>query len=1072
MSNFETSQKDYQEYAKLASSAESLIYSDPRSSLTVFGTFGEQLTKEIMHLDDLGDWELNQKQRIEKMAYSKNEYPPTVLNALNLIRLRRNKATHDDHFIATKKIALEIDQSAYLVWKWFLEVYSLDKVADYVEPQDQKALIKTQEDKIKALEEKIKQLQQNRVQEVIISPEERERRRQINVQFAKKHELTEAETRQLIDQQLRDAGWEVDSQKLNNWTQKTEPQKGHNMAIAEWVLPNGQRADYALFKGLEFYGIVEAKKWDQDIVGQMAQPKEYSKEVPFRSDYRLVSNEMGDYKVPFIYTANGRPYLKQYQEKSGIWFWDARNHKESAYALEEFHKPEDLSLKLSAKNKEEANQDLVDDQDFPDFAHREYQIAAIQAMENAIKDGKKRILLAMATGTGKTRTAIALMYRLLKHKRARRILYLVDRNSLGKQTANAIKDNKIGTMSISSIYGLKELSDKAPEISTKIQIATVQGMIKRLFFSEDSDDKPSVGQYDFIIVDEAHRGYAEDKELSDKEYQFYSQEDYVSQYRRVVDYFDATAIGMTATPALQTIDIFGKPVYSYSYQQAVLDGWLVDHYAPVIIQTQLSQEGIHFKKGAEVSLFDQDEKTINKEKLPDNMNFDVKDFNKRVITRSFNEVVCDELAQRYLDPNDPNLGKTLIFAATDEHADMVVDLLKKAFKKVSNPVDDDAIEKITGSIRHPNQEIKNFKNETNPNIAVTVDLLTTGIDVPQITSIVFLRRVQSRILYEQMLGRATRLCPEINKSKFTIYDAVGIYEAMNKVTNMKPVVKNPGHNVHYFLNHKDDFFETNEDSAQYQVDMAGAVERKIKRLDDTKRDEFQHLAEINSVDQWARELSKLDKSQFLKQWPKFEQLDHIKPVKPKQIISDAVDKVINVSRGYGHGNQKPADYIENFNKFVNENVNTIPALQVVATRPKDLTFDELKNIKLKLEQNGFKENDLQSAWKNVNHVQTTADIISFIRQAAAGSELVDHDVRIHNAMQKVYGLADWTIPQKKWLKRIENQLISSTVLGPNAEKAFDDNYFFKRHGGYKQIKKIFPENADQIIYVLNENLYV
>ena len=116
----------------MASSAESLIYSDPRSSLTVFGTFGEQLTKEIMHLDDLGDWELNQKQRIEKMAYSKNEYPPTVLNALNLIRLRRNKSAHDDHFIATKKIALEIDQSAYLVWKWFLEVYSLDEVADYV----------------------------------------------------------------------------------------------------------------------------------------------------------------------------------------------------------------------------------------------------------------------------------------------------------------------------------------------------------------------------------------------------------------------------------------------------------------------------------------------------------------------------------------------------------------------------------------------------------------------------------------------------------------------------------------------------------------------------------------------------------------------------------------------------------------------------------------------------------------------------------------------------------------------------------------------------------------------------
>ena len=422
-----------------------------------------------------------------------------------------------------------------------------------------------------------------------------------------------------------------------------------------------------------------------------------------------------------------------------------------------------MALKLTAKNEIEADNDLVDDHDYPKFADRPYQIDAINAMETAIKNGKKRILLAMATGIGKTRTAISLMYRLLKHKCARRILYLVDRNSLGRQTANAIKDNKIGTMSISSIYGLKELSDKVPDASTKIQIATVQGMIKRLFFSDDNSEKPSVGQYDFIIVDEAHRGYAEDKELSDNEYQFYNQEEYVSQYRRVVDYFDATAIGMTATPALQTTEIFGDPVYTYSYQQAVLDGYLVDHDAPVIIKTKLAKEGIHFKKGTEVDIFDQDEKTINKEKLPDNMNFDVKDFNHRVITRNFNKVVCDELVKKYLDPTDPYLGKTLIFAATDAHADMVVDLLKQAFKEQGRPVDDDAIEKITGSIRHPNQEIKNFKNEENPNIVVTVDLLTTGIDVPRITNIVFLIRVQSRILYEQMLGREPRLFPEIHK---------------------------------------------------------------------------------------------------------------------------------------------------------------------------------------------------------------------------------------------------------------------------------------------------------------------
>lgn len=1068
MSNFQTTEEEYRQYAKLATSAESLIYSDPKSSVAVFGNFAEQLTREIMHLEGFGDWNLKQIDRINELKY-RGDYPPIVTKYLDDIRCIRNLADHDHQFIVSKKQALEVDKKAYIIWNYFLEVYSQDEVKEYKTPIDQANIFQLQQEQIEQLKKELEEARKAQ-KPVEVSKELQAKRHKISVQFAKKHQLTEAETRQLIDRQLQQAGWEADSENLNNWKYKTAPQKGHNMAIAEWVLPNGQRADYALFKGLEFYGIVEAKKWDQDIAGQMAQPKEYSREVPFRSDYLLVDNDMGEYKVPFIYTANGRPYLKQYKEKSGIWFWDARNPKESAYALEEFHHPEDLALKLTSQNPELADKDLVDDQDFPKFADRDYQVEAIKSIEEAIKDGKKRVLLAMATGTGKTRTAIALMYRLLKHKRARRILYLVDRNSLGQQTADAIKDNKIGNLSIASIYGVKELKDKLPDASTKIQIATVQGMIKRLFYNDDKEEKPSVGQYDFIIVDEAHRGYAEDKELSEKEYHFYDQNDYVSQYRRVVDYFDATAIGMTATPALQTTDIFGKPVYSYSYQQAVLDNYLVDHDAPTIIKTKLSQEGIHFKKGAEIDLFDQSSESIKSEKLPDNMNFEVKDFNKRVITESFNRVVCDYLAQNCLNPNDPELGKTLIFAATDSHADMVVRLLKESFKNAGNPVDDDAIEKITGSIRHPNNEIKLFKNEKNPNIAVTVDLLTTGVDVPEITNLVFLRRVQSRILYEQMLGRATRLCPEIHKSVFNIYDAVGIYDAMNKVTNMKPVVKNVSHDVHYFIDQKHQF-EVNDNFKQYQIDMTAAIDRKIKRMNDSKRKEFERLTEINSIDQWARDLPRLNNQEFLKEWKNFEQLDRLSTGSQKQYISNEPDEYLGIERGYGQGNSNPEDYIESFNKFIKENVNEIPALQIVATRPKDLTYDELKKIKLELEKKGFKENDLQTAWKNANQVQTTADIISFIRQAAVGSELVDHNVRIHNAMQKVYGMADWNMVQKSWLKKIENQLLSSTVLGPNAETAFSSNYF-KRQGGYKQMRKIFSDNADKIIYVLNENLYV
>lgn len=143
MSNFNTSDKNYHEYAKLASSAESLIFSDPRSSLTVFGTFGEQLTREIMHLDGLGDWELNQKARIDKMRYSGNGYPDAVLLALDEIRRKRNGATHDNQFIATKGEALKIDQKAYLVWKWFLESFSLNDVPEYVTPVDQRNILKS-----------------------------------------------------------------------------------------------------------------------------------------------------------------------------------------------------------------------------------------------------------------------------------------------------------------------------------------------------------------------------------------------------------------------------------------------------------------------------------------------------------------------------------------------------------------------------------------------------------------------------------------------------------------------------------------------------------------------------------------------------------------------------------------------------------------------------------------------------------------------------------------------------------------------------------------------------------------
>ncbi len=290
-----------------------------------------------------------------------------------------------------------------------------------------------------------------------------------------------------------------------------------------------------------------------------------------------------------------------------------------------------------------------------------------------------------------------------------------------------------------------------------------------------------------MLVDECHRGYLLDREMSDAELGFRNQDDYVSKYRRVLEHFDAVKVGLTATPALHTVQIFGDPVYTYSYREAVIDGWLIDHEPPYRITTRLSDGGITFNAGEEIEIFDTKTGAVDLTHTPDELHYDVEEFNRKVITVPFNEVVCRELAN-HIDPGLP--GKTLIFA-TDDRGDIVVNQLKKAYVAAGIPIDDGAIKKLTGSVDRVQTHIRSFRNDANPKIAVTVDLLTTGIDVPAITNIVFLRRVNSRILYEQMLGRATRLCPEIGKETFRIFDAVDLYRNLQDVTAMKPVVVNP-----------------------------------------------------------------------------------------------------------------------------------------------------------------------------------------------------------------------------------------------------------------------------------------
>jgi len=876
-------------------------------------------------------------------------------------------------------------------------------------------------------------------------------------------ELDEAATRRIIDQQLRDAGWEADTERLT-FERGVRPARGKNLAIAEWptFTPNPHpgarkdgRADYVLFAGLQVLGVVEAKRAGKDVSSVIHQAQDYSAGYLVKGSETLPEGSpWGGHKVPFLFSTNGRPYLRQLKTKSGIWFHDVRRAQNLAKPLEGWHTPDGL-LALLKQNEDEAYAKLkVEPMPYID---RDYQRAAILSVEDALEAGKRELLLAMATGTGKTRTCIGLCYRLIKTGRFRRVLFLVDRNALGQQTADALKDLRLENLqTFTDIYDVKELADLKPERETRLHIATIQAMVKRVVGPFERDPQiPPVDQYDCIIVDECHRGYLLDRELSEREFLFRDEEDYISKYRRVLDHFDAVKIGLTATPALHTKEIFGSPVFSYSYREAVVDGFLVDHEPPIRIVTKLAMDGIHYEAREEVLVLERSAQgsTLKKEELPDEVDFEVDAFNRRVIVEDFNRVVLTELA-KHIDPEQAE--KTLIFCATDAHADLVVMILKEVLAARYGSVDNDAVLKITGQTDKPLEAIRRFRNERQPNIAVTVDLLSTGIDVPRIASLVFLRRVRSRILYEQMLGRATRLCPEIGKERFRVFDAVDLYSAIKAVTDMKPVVVNPlitfQQLIQEVVEGKDQEFR--EESLR---ELVAKLQRKKGVLKGERAEQLETAAgmPVKELVAFLKSAAVGAAAAWLTQHTAVASyLDSATGGTPyRMIVSEHFDEVREVKRGYGkQSNTRPADYLESFKSFLEGNLNKIPALLVVTQRPRDLTREDLKQLKLALDQEGYSEKALQSAWSESKNEDFAATIIGYIRQLALGSPLVSYAERVDHAVQRLRKNHSFNEPQRKWLDRIASQVKHDHIVDSELLEKGD---LRAEGGGFTRLNKAF-----------------
>src|SRR2546422_986050 len=573
-----------------------------------------------------------------------------------------------------------------------------------------------------------------------------------------------------IDPRLKQWGWEVTP------FDPTRPLSDYRRhAIEEFPTANGP-ADYALVVDGQLLGVVEAKKVTLGPQNVLTQAERYSKGVdhtPFN---------FNGYRVPFLYSTNGEVF----------WFHDVRHKLNRSRKIAGFHTPAALREMLSRDI--EVESDWFGNNPNQHQRLRPYQIDANTAIEEAIIKRKRQMLVAMATGTGKTFTLVNEIYRLLKSGVGKRVLFLVDRRALAAQAVGAFASfEPEPSKKFDKIYevysqrfqkdDLEEGEKFDPKVLPKaylenpqpkhafVYVCTIQRMAINLFGrqavwggEEDVEDdaeqlKIPYHAFDIVIADECHRGYTTAEE---------------SAWRNPLDHFDAIKIGLTATPAAHTKAYFNDVVYRYEYARAVREGYLVD-YDVVTVKSDVRMKGVFLKEGERVSLVDPETGLQRLDELEDQREFEPPDVERTITSPDSNRKILEEVRKYALEHQQKygRFPKTLIFADNDlphtSHADQLVDFAVDIFGQGQS-----FVRKITGRVDRPLQRIREFRNRPEPGVVVSVDLMSTGVDIPDLEFIVFLRQIKSRILFEQMLGRGTRKGERFtDKSHFTVFDCFG-----------------------------------------------------------------------------------------------------------------------------------------------------------------------------------------------------------------------------------------------------------------------------------------------------------
>lgn len=845
-------------------------------------------------------------------------------------------------------------------------------------------------------------------------------------------------------------------------------------AVEEYPTANGP-ADYALFVKGRLLGVVEAKKVAVGAQNVLEQAKRYSRGV-----FNGIGNWRG-YRVPFLYSTNGE----------NIYFLDVRGELNIFREIASFHTADALTEMLeddqaaSYTRLQNTRIELIE-------RLRPYQEKAIAATESAIVKGKRAMLVAMATGTGKTFLTVAQIYRLLEAKVAKRILFLVDRRALAAQAVrtfasfNTPRGNKFNQEYevYSQRFQKEDFGDDeqfdpqvlpssyltTPQAShTFVYVSTIQRMSINLFgkgsvdvgTDGDIDDESDaekfdipIHAFDLIIADECHRGY------TTKE---------TSVWRNTLDYFDGLKIGLTATPAVNTLSLFKEVVYRYTTEEAIADGWLVD-YEPVYIYSDIRINGAFLQEGEEVGVIDTETGEEIYDELEDEREFSTADIERKITVPDSNRKIIQEIAE-YAEKHQEETGRfprILIFAVNDlphrSHADQIVGICKEVFGR-----GDDFVQKITGSpsVDRPLQKIREFRNRPQPKVAVTVDMLTTGVDIPSLEFIVFMRPVKSRILWVQMLGRGTRLCDEINKTHFKIFDCFGgsLIEYFANTTDLKiePPRKDPvpvGQVIQKIYQ--------NIDRDYHLKSLVKRLHRIDRGMNHEARARFADYIPDGDMGRFAGELTEKIERDFtntlnLLQDAGFQDLLENYP-RAKQTFIIAYQQEDTVSSEVMIKGQKAEDYLDSFCRFVRENPEQIEAIAILLQRPRDWKTAALNELREKLGQNQFREPELQRATQLV-HNKALADIISIVKRAARADEPIYTAVeRIERAIASVMVGKSFNQEQLKWLGYIQEHLVQNLTIEIDD---FEYAPIFERVGGKGKAKKVFSGGLEALIDEIN-----